>query len=145
MKGEAWNPLIRVCWLRDDSDCLPGLATPETQGSISTLGGQESPVHREGDSIHALSVPFEGAKQLAAGHFPQLHRIVQAPTGQRPARRIEGDAKDRAIVPFEGAEQLAAGHLPQLHRIVTTPAGERPARRVERNAPDNVLMPLKRA
>src|SRR5262245_59979974 len=123
--------------LWDDGNCLPSLATPDTQGPINTLGCQESPIHRECDGIHKLGVPFERGELFAAGRVPQLNRSVIAPTGQHYAYRVERNTSDKALVPCKGAEQFAtASHLPQLHCTVEASTGQYPARMVEGYAQD---------
>ncbi len=58
MKSERTNPLVSTCWLPDNFDRLPSLATPDANRSIITLRGNHPPVRGEGDDLDNARVPF---------------------------------------------------------------------------------------
>ena len=80
---------------------------------------------------YMLVVAFKRAQQFATAHFPELHRFVITPAGQRRARGSKATLVDVILVPSERAQQLAAAVSHSFTVIVVTPAGQHVARRIK--------------
>src|SRR6185369_17796710 len=123
MKSECGNPSVTVSWRRNNPHCLPCLATPKSYRVIRTLGSQDTPIRRELDNIHGISMSFEIAQELATTCLPDLNCRVITSTGQPVTQRVKSYTRDQVSVPFETAQQLACARVPEPHTSIITRAG----------------------
>src|SRR5262245_7993755 len=87
-------------------------------------------------------MPFESADKSPAAYFPELDRLVGAPSSQHLSVRTENHDRDMTCMSHKGADDASGTQIPKLDRAVIVRRSEHLTVRTEDHGVDRTAMPF---